>query len=127
MDDIRNIDLNLLAALNVLLDERNVSRAAQRLALTQPTVSGMLSRLRDVFDDPLFVRTQHGMLPTPRAEALASPLRKLLADASALLATEQFDPRTSDRVVTISVNDYMQSCLVVPFLRALREEAPHMR
>ena len=71
MTDIRKLDLNLLRALNVLLEERNVSRAAERLHVTQPSVSAMLSRLRDLFDDPLFVRTQHGMLPTPRVEALA--------------------------------------------------------
>jgi DNA-binding transcriptional LysR family regulator len=127
MDDIRKVDLNLLVVLNVLLEERNVSRAAARLALTQPTVSGMLSRLRDLFDDPLFVRTQRGMLPTPRAQALLPALTQLLADASALVAPQEFDPLTSERVVTISVNDYMQSCLVVPFVRVLRGEAPHMR
>lgn len=65
--DIRQMDLNLLKTLDVLLDERNVTRAAQRLALTQPAVSGMLTRLRDSFDDPLFVRTQRGIVPTLRA------------------------------------------------------------
>lgn len=127
MGDIRNVDLNLLKTLGVLLEERNVSRAAERLALTQPTVSGMLSRLRNMFDDPLFIRTQHGMLPTPRAEALGPGVSRLLADASALLASEHFDPSTADRTITISVNDYMQSCLIVPFVRVLREEAPRMR
>lgn len=57
MSDIRNIDLNLLVAFDALYDIRNVARAAERLALTQPTVSGMLTRLRDLFDDPLFVQT----------------------------------------------------------------------
>lgn len=57
MFDIRNIDLNLLVAFDALYDIRNVARAAERLALTQPTVSGMLTRLRDLFDDPLFVQT----------------------------------------------------------------------
>lgn len=127
MDDIRTVDLNLLKTLSVLLEERNVSRSAERLSLTQPTVSGMLSRLREMFDDPLFIRTQHGMLPTSRAEALGSGLSQLLADAGALLASERFDPLTADRTITISVNDYMQSCLIVPFVRVLREEAPRMR
>lgn len=127
MDDIRTVDLNLLKTFSVLLEERNVSRAAERLALTQPTVSGMLSRLREMFDDPLFIRTQHGMLPTSRAEALGPGVSRLLADAGALLASERFDPCTSERTITISVNDYMQSCLIVPFVRVLREEAPRMR
>ena len=127
MDDIRKVDLNLLMTLNVLLEERNVSRTAERLALTQPTVSGMLSRLRELFDDPLFVRTQRGMLPTPRADALAPALSKLLVDVGALVAPQRFDPSSSDRVITISVNDYMQSCLVVPLVRRLRQEASNMR
>ncbi|SQB29296.1 leucine transcriptional activator [Citrobacter koseri] len=63
-NDIRTLDLNLLKALDALLDEGSVTRAAQRLSLTQPAVSGMLIRLRDYFDDPLFVRTSHGMVPT---------------------------------------------------------------
>lgn len=69
--DIRNLDLNLLRALDALLDERSVTRAAARLSLTQPAVSGMLTRLRDAFNDPLFVRAPHGMMPTLRAQTFA--------------------------------------------------------
>ena len=125
--DIRKVDLNLLVALKVLLEERNVSRAAERLALTQPTVSGMLARLRDLFDDELFVRTQHGMVPTPRAESLAPALEQLLADAGNLVAPEVFDPQHAQLDFRISVNDYMQSTVVVPFVRRLRQEAPMVR
>jgi DNA-binding transcriptional LysR family regulator len=78
MADMRGIDLNLLIVLDALLDERSVTRAAARLGYTQPTISGMLVRLRDLFGDPLFVRTQRGVLPTPRAEALASPRSETL-------------------------------------------------
>ncbi len=60
--DLRTLDLNLLKTLDALLDERSVTRAAARLALTQPAVSGMLNRLRDYFDDPLFIRAPHGMV-----------------------------------------------------------------
>jgi DNA-binding transcriptional LysR family regulator len=127
MPDIRKIDFNLLRALHVLIEERNVSRTAQRLSLTQPTVSGMLNRLRDLFADPLFVRTQHGVLPTPRAEALAPGLARLLADAEALVAPQAFDPSMARMDVSISVNDYMQSALVSPFFRTLRREAPGIR
>ena len=72
--DIRNLDLNLLKTLDALLDERSVTRAATRLSLTQPAVSGMLTRLREAFNDPLFIRAPHGMVPTLRAQALASPV-----------------------------------------------------
>jgi len=74
MNNLRRIDLNLLLALDALLEERSVTRAARRLALTQPTVSAMLARLRKLFGDKLFVRTPHGILPTPRAAALAPAL-----------------------------------------------------
>jgi len=125
--DTRKIDLNLLVALKVLLEERNVSRAAERLSLTQPTVSGMLARLRVLFDEPLFIRTQHGMVPTPKAEALAPALEQLLADAEKLVAPEEFDPKSLKTDFRISANDYMQSVILVPFARSLRQEAPMAR
>ena len=125
--DIKNVDLNLLLVLDVLLEERNVSRAARRLALTQSTVSGMLSRLRDALDDPLFVRARHGIRPTPRAEAMAAPLRRWLDDARALVAPAEFDPAHWRGAVSISSTDYMQEALLVPFVRELGAEAPGLR
>ncbi len=127
MADIRTIDLNLLVVLDALLDERNVSRAARRLALTQPTVSGMLARLRGLLGDPLFVRAQRGIVPTPRAQALAAPLKDFLAEGRRLVAHPEFDPATSDITVAISINDYMQEVLLVPFVAHLRREAPNLR
>lgn len=94
--DIRNLDLNLLKATDALLDERSVTRAAARLALTQPAVSGMLTRLRDAFNDPLFIRAPHGMVPTLRAQALAAPVKQLLTDAETLLQPVVFDPLEAD-------------------------------
>jgi DNA-binding transcriptional LysR family regulator len=125
--DIRKIDLNLLVALKVLLEERNVSRAAGRLALTQPTVSGMLARLRVLFDEPLFVRSQHGMVPTPHAEALAPALERLLRDAQDLVEPRAFDPATTQMDFRISANDYMQTTVLLPFIQALRSESPQSR
>ena len=125
--DIRKLDLNLLVALKVLLEERNVSRAANQLSLTQPTVSGMLARLRIVFDDPLFVRTQHGMVPTPRAEALKAPLERLLSDAGRLVGQQVFDPETQQADFRISANDYLQSTVLVPLVQAMRSESPGAR
>jgi DNA-binding transcriptional LysR family regulator len=127
MANIRKIDLNLLVAFDTLFDELSVSRAAERLALTQPTVSGMLNRLRHLFGDPLFVRTQRGMLPTPRAESLAAPVKLLLNDAKSLVAPDTFDPATAEMTFSISVNDYMQYALVIPFIEALRRQAPRVR
>ncbi len=127
MYNIRNVDLNLLVAFNALYDVRNVTRAAERLALTQPTVSGMLTRLRDLFGDPLFVRTQHGVLPTPRADDLAEPIKVLLSTVEALVAPTEFDPVSAEMTVLISANDYMQHSLIVPFIRSLRKTAPGVR
>lgn len=127
MSDIRKIDLNLLVVLDTLLDERNVTRAAARLGYTQPTISGMLTRLRDLFGDPLFVRTQRGILPTPRAQALALPLKQLLADSRRLVARETFDPSRAELTFAISSNDYMQHALLVPFVKLLRSEARGIR
>lgn len=127
MSDIRKIDLNLLVVLDALLDECSVTRAATRLGYTQPTISGMLTRLRDLFADPLFVRTQRGLLATPRALALAGPLKQLLADSRDLIAREIFDPAAAEMSFNISSNDYMQRALLVPFVRVLRREAAHIQ
>ena len=127
MTNIKRIDLNLLIVLDALLDECNVTRVAERLGYTQPTVSGMLARLRDLFGDPLFVRTQRGLLPTPRAQALAVPLKRLLADSQRLVARDQFDPATAETTFRVASNDYMQRALLVPFVTALRSEAPKIR
>jgi DNA-binding transcriptional LysR family regulator len=127
MLDIRRIDLNLLVVLDALLDERSVTRTAARLGYTQPTISGMLARLRDLFGDPLFVRTQRGLLPTPRAQGIAVPLKQLLADGQRLVACETFDPAHAEITFAISSNDYMQNAMLVPFTRVLRTEARHIR
>ncbi|MDO4441974.1 MAG: LysR family transcriptional regulator [Moraxella sp.] len=76
MTDLRKLDLNLLKAFVVLLDEQNVSRAAHRLSLTQPAMSGILNRLRTSFNDPLFVRVQHGIVPTERTIELGHIAKK---------------------------------------------------
>ena len=127
MSNLRRIDLNLLLALDALLEERSVTRAARRLALTQPTVSAMLVRLRKLFGDKLFVRTPHGILPTPRAAALAPALKSWLSDAHALVAREQLDPATANFTASLSANDYIQSALIVPLIQRLRREAPNVR
>jgi len=125
--DIRAMDLNLLKALDALLDERSVTRAAQRLSLTQPAVSGMLTRLRESFDDPLFVRTQRGITPTLRAQELAAPVKELLGGIESLLQPQVFDPATAQMTVQLASTDYALQAVVVPFLAMLRRHAPGVR
>lgn len=127
MRDIRSLDLNLLKALDALLDECSVTRAAARLSLTQPAVSGMLTRLRDSFDDPLFVRAPRGLVPTPRALALAVPVKRVLGEIEALLQPTDFDPATAELTLSIAGTDYAQRTILVPFLTALRQQAPGIR
>ena len=125
--DIRTLDLNLLKTLDALLDERSVTRAASRLSLTQPAVSGMLNRLRDYFDDPLFIRAPHGMVPTTRAEALAAPVKRILADIDVLLQPTEFDPLSASLTFTVAATDYALRAVMVPFIAALKTRAPAVR
>lgn len=125
--DIRNLDLNLLKALDALLDERSVTRAANRLALTQPAVSGMLNRLRESFDDPLFVRAQRGIVPTLRAEQLARPVKQLLADIEGMLQPQAFNPANAEMTLRLASTDYALRAVVVPFISALRAQAPNIQ
>jgi DNA-binding transcriptional LysR family regulator len=125
--DIRHLDFNLLKTLDALLDERSVTRAAERLSLTQPAVSGMLTRLRESFGDPLFVRVQRGMVPTLRAEQLAAPVKQLLSDIEQMLQPQAFDPATAQMIVSMASTDYALRAVVVPFLSALRLQAPNIR
>ncbi|MDN5005461.1 LysR family transcriptional regulator [Bradyrhizobium sp. WYCCWR 12677] len=127
MRDIRSVDLNLLRTLDALLDERSVTKAAERLSLTQPAVSGMLTRLRESFDDPLFVRTQRGIVPTLRATQLAGPLKQILSDVETLLQPTAFEPSTAAFTLTLAATDYALQAAVVPFLAKLRRLAPSIR
>ena len=126
-NDIRALDLNLLKALDALLDEGSGTRAAQRLSLTQPAVSGMLTRLRDYFGDPLFVRTSHGMVPTLRASELSMPVKQILTDIAILLKPMQFDPMTAELTYTLVATDYALKAVVVPLIAALKQHAPRIR
>jgi DNA-binding transcriptional LysR family regulator len=127
MKNIRTVDLNLLVVFDALFDERSVTRAADRLAVTQPTVSGLLKRLRQTFTDQLFLRTSHGILPTPRAEALAGPVKDLLANAQSLVTPEAFDPATAETTIMICGSDYMQHAVISPLIEAIRKVAPKIK
>jgi len=127
MKNMRNVDLNLLVVFDALFDERSVTRAAARLAVTQPTMSGSLNRLRRTFADQLFLRTSHGIMPTPRAEALAGPVKDLLASVRSLVRPEAFDPATAETTVRICGSDYLQHAVIGPLAAAMRKAAPRIR
>ncbi|MFZ7173261.1 LysR family transcriptional regulator [[Pasteurella] aerogenes] len=127
MSDIRNLDLNLLKAFVILLDECNVSRAAQRLAITQPAMSGILNRLRESFHDPLFVRMQHGMQPTDRALQLGKIAKKVLQDVNTMLQPPQLAPEQLNIIVRIGAMDYIQQIIALPLILQLRHLAPHVK
>ncbi len=123
----RHLDLNLLRAFEALMLERNVTRAATRMALSQPAVSGMLNRLRAAFDDPLFIRSQRGITPTLKAQGLAEPIHRILAEADQLLLPDEFTPATAAFTVTVAATDYALRAVVTPFVVALREQAPGIK
>ncbi len=124
--DLARIDLNLLIALQALLEERNVSRAAERLFITQPAMSKTLSRLRDVFDDPLFTRSSHGMRPTPRALELAEDLEPVLRGIQSLLAGHDFDPGAYRGEITVAISEFIGVWLLPPLIQRLAFLAPHL-
>jgi DNA-binding transcriptional LysR family regulator len=122
------LDLNLLVAFEALLAERNVSRAAARLGLSQPAVSAQLARLRDVFGDRLFVPAHRGMVPTARALELQEPLRAALDGVRGVVSGgRQFDPARASLTVKIAASDYVQCAVVAPFAASLRRRAPGIR
>ncbi|AKJ00424.1 LysR family transcriptional regulator [Archangium gephyra] len=121
----QNLDLNLLVALDVLLEERNVSRAATRLHLSQSAMSGALGRLREFFGDELLVQVGRQMVPTARAESLAPQVRDILRRIqSAVEETPGFDPASARRTFRIATSDYITEVLLAEVVRRLQRMAP---
>jgi len=128
MNNLRRLDINLLLTLDVLLAEHNVTRAAQRLNLSQPSVSVHLAKLRDIFADPLLLPGPRGMRPTARADELREPLREALeALERAVAPASAFDPAQATHSWKIAATDYGESTVVLPALSGLREQAPGTR
>lgn len=128
MINLHRLDLNLLRTLNVLLSEHNVTRAAQRLNLSQPSVSIQLARLREIFADPLLLPGPRGMLPTARGDELRGPLRDALAALELAVApASHFDPATAVQTWRVAATDYMASAMLLPALHALRLASPGSR
>ena len=127
-NDFHRIDLNLLTVLLVLQREGSVSRTAEKLHLGQPAVSNALARLRDMFDDPLFVRTAGGMVPTPRAEALIASIGPLMEQMQyVLFQPPSFTPAKASHVFRLGMSDWVERWLM-PGLQAYNQyvtrEAP---
>jgi len=119
------LDLNLLPIALALYDELNVSRAARQLGMSQPAVSKALRRLRETFDDPLFVRGPGGIVPTPRAHAIAHAARPHLRHLQDdLLKGERFDPSTSTRPIVLGLSDIAEMAFLPSILDHLRTHAP---
>lgn len=125
--NIEDIDLNLLPVFEAVLAERSISRAAERLNLSQPAVSNAVARLRKAAGDRLFVRVGNAMVPTPYAEELAGPLRQGLAGIRAALgAGHDFDPATSERRFSIYLTDLGEAFFLPRLLGRLNRIAPHI-
>jgi len=125
--NLRNVDLNLLVALEALLAERNVGRAGRRIGLSQSAMSAALARLRVVFRDPLLVRAGRNLALTHGAEELITPIREILGRIEQTISERpQFNPRTDSRSFSIGASDYATLVLLVPFVRRLVVEAPNV-
>lgn len=128
MIEPNSIDLNLLAVFQEVYRERQISAAARKLGLTQSAVSNALGRLRRTFDDELFVRTAHGMQPTPFAQQVAEPVGAALAQvALALNQRSRFDPATSTRRFTIAMTDVGEVYFMPALIERCRALAPQVQ
>jgi DNA-binding transcriptional LysR family regulator len=127
IDRLGRIDLNLLVSLYVLLDERNVTRAADRLFITQPAASRTLTRLRELFDDPLLTRSGSEMVMTPRAQQLRELLPQTLEEVGRIVAPLEFDPATHEQTFRIALPEIFAQSLIAGLLHELVSEAPHIK
>jgi len=122
---LSDVDLNLLPVLDALLAERHLTRAAKRVGLSQSATSHALGRLRRALGDPLFVRSPAGLVATPRAEALAAPLREALESLGRSLARpEPFDPATARRTFSLATTDYGAYVVLPALMESIARDAP---
>jgi len=125
MAELRRFDLNLLVAFEALMHERSVSRAEEKMFITQSAMSHVLHRLRQQLDDPVLVKTSRGMQPTERALSLIEPIRKVLRDIEPLIQDQaSFHPATSLRRFVLAATDYLELLLLPPLINRLLPLAP---
>ena len=121
MNDLRKLDLNLLVIFEEIYTAGNISHAARRLGLSQPTISNSLTRLRGSLDDQLFTRGKRGVVPTPRAEQLIGPVREALqAIKSGVAEIDEFDPATTKRNFRMVLLDQLEPILIPPIVRDIQ-------
>src|SRR5438105_10249135 len=125
--NLNSLDLNLLVALDALLREANVSRAAMRIGLSQPAASHALQRLREAIGDPLLVRNGSRMELTPRATALRGPLAQVLDQVRGLFVPDQFDAASSERQFRLMMPDLAVELLMPPLMEKITKDAPNVR
>ncbi len=124
---LRSVDLRLLIVLDAVLKERSVTRAAQRLCISQPAVSSALAKLRHLLNDELFIRVAGGIRPTPRAQDLAAPIHGLLAQLHVAFEPVTFAASTSSQSFTLAVSEHCAALLMPDLIDRLHREAPSMR
>ncbi|EAR60302.1 LysR family transcriptional regulator [Neptuniibacter caesariensis] len=128
MKSLRQFDLNLLVLFEALITERHVSRAAEKVFLSQSAMSHALNRLRDLLDDPLLVRTENGLQPTPRAEQMLPQVREALQlVGKTLQPPTPFDPKSSDRVFRLACSDYFETVVFPEWFSSIHKLAPGIR
>lgn len=126
--NLAGIDLNLLVVFDALMTERQVTRAGERIGLSQPATSNALARLRNLTKDELFIRSSGKLQPTPVAIALAQQIQPALSQIQAALSSGQpFDATSSDRVFNIGMNDHAEFVLLPRLLEQLETAAPHVK
>ncbi|MUK62333.1 LysR family transcriptional regulator [Aliivibrio fischeri] len=122
--ELSRVDLNLLVSLSVLIKEKNVSRAAEKLYLSQPAMSRILGRLRELFDDPLFYRESNGLQPTAKILELESQLDNLLFSIDSLIKSSNFSAKTCEKAFRLSTPPLMSKLLTAPLAKAIHDIAP---
>ncbi|WP_028775298.1 LysR family transcriptional regulator [Shewanella waksmanii] len=127
MSKLDRLDIKQLRVFQALMREQSASKAAMQLGLTQQAVSEQLKKLRDVFDDRLFLRKTSGFVPTPYAEILSVEIDRLLRDFQTLLSPQQFDPKTTQGTYVIAATDYAQQVVLPDLLAILRLQAPLLK
>ena len=127
LDQLAQYDIKLLVAFKVLLEEENVSRAAQRMQVTQSAMSKMLAKLKDVFKEELFIRTSHGIQPTDKALTLKEPLNDALDKLGNLLSPVKFKPAHCSRTFRISMLDNLANRVIPGLLQTLSKQAPEVK
>jgi DNA-binding transcriptional LysR family regulator len=124
---LNSLDLNLLSVFDAVMQERSVTRAAQRIGSSQPAVSSALKKLREHLDDELFVRTSEGVIPTARAVEISGPVRRALIELQGAFEPGEFRPDMAEHRFTIALEDYSQAVLFPTLAARLQQEAPKIR